>query len=72
MSHSLVDLLHYEIENGTQRSVGVLYGACLEGLGSGDGSHCQRVNKAIIERWSRSGLERVKLIAHTMRRKMCE
>lgn len=70
MPKTLMDLLDYEIENGTQRSAGVLYGVCMEGLGGGDGSRCQTVNRAIIDRWSRSGLERVKKIAHKMRQEM--
>jgi len=58
------DLLGYEIKNGTQRSVGVLYALNASNLSpGGKGSYCQTINKSIIKRWSHAGLEKVKNIA---------
>ena len=56
-----IDVLRHEIQHGTQRSVGVIYGLCLPVFREGE--LCKEINRAIISRWSMSGLERVKKIA---------
>lgn len=64
---TLVKLLMYEIEHGTQRSVALLYATCLEGFGEEPGfATCRKANRAIIARWSFGGLDRVKKIAWTI------
>lgn len=60
---TLFQLLQYEIEHGTQRSAAVLYAICFLTKGELDEPGVVAANQAIIRRWSRSGLERVKNFA---------
>lgn len=61
-----LDLLYYEIEHGTQRSVGLMYATMIGRFSSEpmkNDTLCAEVNRKIRERWSFSGLESVKKIA---------
>lgn len=64
---TLYDLLHHEIANGTQRSAGALYAVCFLQKGQmaslGYDEMVMKANRAIQDRWSRTGLDRVKGIA---------
>ncbi len=62
---TLFGLLKYEIEHGTQRSVGALYACvyCVVGGAEEATASAAEINRAIIERWSFAGLNRVKAIA---------
>ena len=55
-------LIWYEIENGTQRSVALMYAASFKAFDASPDT-LRSVNAAIVERWSRRGLERVKSMA---------
>lgn len=68
IARSAFDLLAHEIEHGTQRSVAVLYAALFLGHDFPPGG----ANRAIIDRWSVRGLERVKKIAWSINEAMCE
>lgn len=62
---SMIDLINYEIENGTQRSVAALYAPLIYFFmhsenGRGD---MVTINKAIRARWSLNGLDKVKKMA---------
>lgn len=60
------DLLHHEIKHGTQRSVGALYAIVMAMRRPDDGYDWRPINRAIIDRWSMTGLDRVKRIAHSI------
>lgn len=64
MLRSAIELLEYEIANGTQRSVAVMYALNIGYfLGDAGKTALSRTNQAIRERWSMAGLERVKKMA---------
>lgn len=59
---TLLEILWHEIEHGTQRSVAVLYAVCFLTRNANDVT-VSEINREIINRWSPSGLERVKTMA---------
>ena len=59
---TLVDVLLDEIKTANQTKVGTLYAICFLRRDA-DPTRVLDVNKAIIQRWSLNGLERVKTIA---------
>lgn len=61
-ARTLYEVLRHEIEHGTQRSVAVLYALCFLAIGT-ESIPVADYNRAIIERWSAAGLERVKTMA---------
>jgi hypothetical protein len=63
------ELLAHEIEHGTQRSVAVVYFIRMNipDLAQGDWGPA---NRAIIDRWSMAGLERVKGLAWGIYRRL--
>ena len=56
------ELLDYEIDHGTQRSVAVFYMVYFLARAY-TGPEVGRANRAIIERWSMAGLDRTKKMA---------
>ena len=70
VARTSLELLRYEIEHGTQRSVAVMYAVSMRALVNTE--VCRPINEAITERWSMRGLERVKKMAWEIHEAMCQ